>query len=113
MQEIIQEVFDWLVSTGEMLTSEAFRLAVRQVYSKVTIGVVWIILLLTLSFVLFKLAKKNMAEGSYSWDDDRVEVPIFFGGVALVIAMVVLTLVIPRIINPEWYAIKEILHLIQ
>ena len=113
--EQIQELIDRLFGMGETMATEGFRLALLQVQVNFWLAISWIILAILFlvgGFFITKYAMKETEE-----DDDSswfiwVLVYIFIGLFAIIAILVNINTAIALGINPEWYAIKEIMSLL-
>lgn len=105
--------------TGEFLATEAFRLAVRQVYVKIAVDWVCFLVFGIVSLRLFKHAgnefrtfQKYLDEenGRTTSDQDKIRDSAWiFTAIAAafgVMSLINFLFVVSYAINPEWYAMK-------
>lgn len=122
--EQIQQLIDQLLRTGEFLATEAFRIALRQVYLKLLLDSISAVAFGIAGFLSFKSAKESFqtfqkyleAENGWTnWRQDKIqERGNIFLAISIALAFAALLnvfLVISYAINPEWYAIKLLLDM--
>jgi len=97
--EQIKELIDRLLETGEILASKAFELAVRQVYVDAIGASALFIVLTVLACFLWKWFR-----------DDDEPVIVVAAVMAHAFSLGFLYEAIGMLINPEWYAIKLLMH---
>lgn len=106
VEEIVNEVFKWITSTGELLASEAFKLAIRQVYSLIAVRILWGIVSGVFAVKLVNWTKKLKDA------DERIL--LILGATAMTfVSLAFIINAIQMAINPEWYAIREIVTIVR
>jgi len=116
----INDLIQQLLNTGEILASQAYILAMRQILLKTILDAVSIVICFILILVINRLVDKLYKEdGNYKYDNtgkyDDLEEPIsvvvaigrFLTWAVFPFVMVVnLFYVISYLVNPSWYAIE-------
>ena len=113
--EQIQELIDRLFGMGETMTTEGFRLALLQVQVDFWLALSWIIiaiLFLVGGIIPTKYALKKLEENSDSGWFFWIVIYAVLGLSAIITILINISIAIPLGINPEWYAIKEIMSLL-
>ena len=111
MEEVIRE----LIQLVENIAPELWRIGLQQVYA-----VIWTQVFIAFMCVLLVIVSiygirkgENMHRSGY----EMGEVIMTFGYIFMVISLFafghIMTQIIPRVINPEYYAILEIMNLVK
>lgn len=99
----IKALIDKLLETGQVLSTKAFELAVRQIYvweiTAIMFAVISLLVILSMAWLMYKTRQDD-------WDEDW---QILWVGVAVISFMVFINSVMGAVqyaLNPQWYAVK-------
>ena len=108
--EQIQEIVNYLKQIGESVVTKGFEIAMRQVY----VGIAVAILICVVSIIVLVFGIWVIVKGTRKDFDEEDWYAV--GSTILVIATFFffynLGSIVVRLINPEWYAIQNIMKLI-
>ena len=120
--EDIKELVDQLLKTGEILATKAFELAVQQVYVEAVQFGMLTIALMVISWgfgkYLYREGKQELKEIKEASDyyhsgmkeaEEKMAYGILFMVVFALLSLIPLSMVVGRLMNPQWYAIEKLL----
>lgn len=116
--EQIQELLDRLFEIGGAVASKGWEIAIRQVYAIVAINAVWLAVVVAVGVLMLPLYRKASRMDDGTNEDSEmlgeagrvVSVIIFL--VCVVVVPFLLTGLVVRLVNPEWYAVQLLLDLV-
>jgi hypothetical protein len=111
---IVQQVLDWLKTTGTFVAQNGWRIAMRQVYFYGAMDITLGIILLVSGTMLFLRGEKQTKQTGGDWFDVDGSITArfgwgFIGTILLIAAVITLLCSIRFFFNPEWYAIQLII----
>lgn len=104
--QFVQQLIERLLKTGEILATEAFKLAVRQIYTYAIIDVVCGVLFLIAGIILLTVGIKKYKE----WDEDIPSSMVICGIISTIIGLFDGLMSIRYFMNPNWYAVKLLIE---
>ena len=116
-EQLVQEILSRLDTAGE-LAVEGFSVLMRQVYIDAMMMGGWTVFLLVVAYVCYRLVRNyGYLGGEHIWSTGSYEAPELGGAVfgmagtgALFGAFGLITGIIGRLANPEFYALKWVLQ---
>lgn len=108
--EQIQEIVNYLKQIGESVVTKGFEIAMRQVY----VGIAVAIIICVVSIIVFVLGLWVIVKGTQKEYDEE---EWYLSGITILIIATFFFIynvgsIVVRLINPEWYAIQNIMQLI-
>ena len=114
--EQIQELIDTLLGMGQTMATEAFEIAMQQVEVLLVLRIFWLVIAVIFLLVGFPFGRKGwnhiQEEDDSEWGWAFV---IYMVGAFFAIATILANSneIIKLYLNPEWYAIQNIMSLLR
>lgn len=105
---ILQKLIEFLEQTGTTLAQAGFKIAVKQaiVSGWTDILAFGLVFILGIALLIFSNTKHRET------DDEVWIFGIVFGILAGILGLFTVVATLPKLLNPEWYAVKSIIELV-